>query len=225
MSWGSWGSEAAGFDLNPAQFFQFDLSILRYQPKEIKEGGLFIPQKNLNKYALPSFSALMGEESFADWSVGWSTEGLAFDVLIQKPFEEAVYPEITKGDSVEIFIDTRDVKTSGFNTRFCHYFYFFAEPIEGRQKGELTHFRTEDAHPLCLPEDLVLEAELSSKSYRLKIFIPAECLVGYDPNEFNRMGFSYRVNRTKEPPQHFLTDSKEFTLEQQPSLWTSIKLV
>ena len=59
----------------------------------------------------------------------------------------------------------------------------------------------------------------------LQIFIPAECLHGYDPEQFDRLGFSYRINRYALPPQHFSVVTKEYQIEQQPSLWSHMRLV
>lgn len=59
----------------------------------------------------------------------------------------------------------------------------------------------------------------------MKIFIPSQCLYGYDPKQFDRLGFTYRINRAGGQPQHFSVISQEYQIDQQPSLWGSIKLV
>ena len=122
-------------------------------------------------------------------------------------------------------IDTRDLKSAGFNTRFCHHFYFLAQAVEGQQAGEITHFRTEDRHPLCDSQALECQIKSSSKDYILQIFIPSQCLYGYDPKQFDRLGFTYRINRVGGHPQHFTVVSEEYQIDQQPSLWGSLRLV
>jgi hypothetical protein len=168
---------------------------------------------------------LCGEESFAVIAMGWNAEGIECLITIESPFVKAFFPDITRGDSVELFFDTRDVKTSGFNTRFCHHFFFLAEPVEGRQAGELTRFRTEDTHVLCDPAALKVQAKTKSRTQTLHIFIPAQCLHGYDPEQFSRLGFSYRVNRAEGFAQHFTVLSEDYQIEEQPSLWSSLRLV
>lgn len=157
--------------------------------------------------------------------MGWHADGIEVFANVQERFHRVSYPDIMSGDSIELFFDTRDVKTSGFNTRFCHHFFFLPEPIEGRQAGEITRFRTEDSHELCDPSKLNVKAQTKSSGYTMQIFIPAQCLYGYDVDQFSRMGFTYRVNRFHKDPQHFSVTSSDYQLEQQPSLWSSLNLV
>jgi hypothetical protein len=122
-------------------------------------------------------------------------------------------------------IDTRDIKTSGYNTRFCHHFFFLPEAVDERTCGEITHFRTEDRHPLCNAEKLQITTKKGSLHYQMEIFLPKEVLHGYDPSQVDRLGFTYRFNRKNDDPQLFCCSSFEFTIEEQPSLWSSLKLV
>ncbi len=177
------------------------------------------------RYLLPNTSEWLAEEHFADVALGWNESGLFVDLFVDKAFEEALYPRFEEGDAVELFFDTRDLKTAGFATRFCHQFLFLPQAVQGIQAQELTHFRTEDMHPLCDPADLQLTAEFGKKNYELQIFIPAHCLHGYDPTSFDRIGFTYRIHRYKGAPQHFSLSSQHFTLEQHPRLWASFKFV
>lgn len=210
--------------LTPVNFFQLNVECLRLPAKN----ELTFPSLKghlINHYLLPDTSKLCGEEHFADVAMGWHEEGIEFVVQVDSPFKKASYPSVELGDSFEVFIDTRDVKTSGFNTRFCHHFFFLAEGVDGHFAGEITRFRTEDTHPLCDDKDLKVKALTNSSNYTLHIFIPSTCLYGYDPTQFKRMGFSYRVNRSMGFPQHFSVVTDDFAIEQQPSLWSSIKLV
>jgi hypothetical protein len=206
--------EKEGFALSPINFFQ-----LRLEGHHASNG---ITAK---KYLLPNTADLCQEEHFAKVFFGWNAQGLEFLVEVASPFKISSYPDVTRGDSVELMIDTRDVKTSGYNTRFCHHFFFLPEPLEGIQAGEITRFRTEDKHELCDSLELSVKSDVKSKSYTMKIFIPAHCLVGYDPEQFDRLGFTYRINRSQGDPQHFSVVSQEYQIEQQPSLWSTIKLV
>lgn len=210
--------------LSPVNFFQI-CADCNHLPGKGESSFPALTSSNAKKYRLPDTSALCGEHRFADISIGWSAEGLEIYAAINQPFQRVSYPDPSSGDSLEIFIDTRDVKTSGFNTRFCHHFFFMAEPIEGVQAGELTRFRTEDAHELCDFSKLLVKSTVKSTGYILQIFIPAQCLNGYDVDQFDRLGFTYRVNRSHGSPQHFSVTSDDYQLEQQPSLWSSLKLI
>ena len=204
------------FALTPINFFQLSWDCPQIDEKQLLKGA---------QYFLPDTSSLCGESKFADVRMAWNKEGIHVHVDVGQAFQKCVFPEVSQGDSIEIFIDTRDVKTSGFNTRFCHHFYFLPEAIDGHKAGEITRFRSEDAHELCNANDLKVTAQNAARKYSMKIFIPHESLVGYEPDRFNRLGFSYRINRYQGKPQHFSVVSPEFQIEQQPSLWSSFKLV
>jgi hypothetical protein len=172
---------------------------------------------------LPDMSEWLAEEGFAEVGACWNETGIFLTVLVDKPFEEAFYPKFSEGDAVELFFDTRDLKTAGFATRFCHQFVFLPQPVQGIQAQEITHFRTEDTHPLCDAADLSATSKTSKKNYEMQIFIPSHCLHGFDPVSFERIGFTYRIHRNKGPRQHFALSSQHFSLEQHPRLWASFK--
>ncbi len=178
-----------------------------------------------SRYLLANTSEWLGEEHFAEIAAAWNESGLFIDVFVDKPFEEALYPRFDDGDAVELFFDTRDLKTAGFATRFTHQFLFLPQAVQGVQVQELTHFRTEDTHPHCDPADLQVSTEFTKKNYEMQIFIPAHCLLGYDPASFDRIGFTYRIHRYKGTPQHFSLSSQHFSLEQHPRLWASFKFI
>jgi hypothetical protein len=206
--------------LTPINFFQLKC-ICHY----IEPGFPKLVGPKLRSYLLPNTSQLCHEYAFAEIAMGWNREGIEFAAVIAQPYHRAAFPNIMQGDSVELFFDTRDVKTAGFNTRFCHHFYFLPEEVDDHLKGEITKFRTEDTHDLCDPSELKVVTHLKKNGYTLQIFIPAHCLFGYDPDQFDRIGFAYRVNRTQGSSQHFCVVTEDYQIEQQPSLWSSIKLV
>ena len=211
--------EEEAIALAPVNFFRISADC-----RFLSEKGAFPRLDDFKRYLLPELTQLCADESFARVAMGWNREGLEFCIEVNAPVERVAYPNIQNGDSIELFIDTRDVKTSGFNTRFCHHFYFLPEPVDGKQAGEITRFRTEDKHDWCDPTELVVKVKKSAKGYVAKIFIPAQCLHGYDPEQCAQIGFTYRINRYGEIPQHFSVDTEDYQLEQQPSLWSSIQL-
>jgi hypothetical protein len=173
---------------------------------------------------LPNTAPFLGEEKFADVSMGWNEEGVLIKVEVDKPFEECAFPQYHLGDAVELFFDTRDLKTAGFLTRFCHHFVILPKEVGEIRAQELTRFRTEDTHPLCDPDEIVIETDFGRKKYTLEITIPSNCLHGYDPISFDRLGFTYRIHRFKGAPQHFSVSSRYYSIEQEAALWSQIKL-
>ncbi len=178
-----------------------------------------------SKFMLGITSEWLDEECFAKLALAWNETGIFIDVFVDKPFEEVFYPRFSEGDAVELFFDTRDLKTASFSTRFCHRFVFLPKPISEISAQEISHFRTEDTHPLCDGADLQVVSHFGKKDYELQIFIPAHCLHGYDPASFDRIGFTYRIHRFKGAAQHFALSCQHFALEQHPRLWASFKLV
>ncbi|MES2273297.1 MAG: hypothetical protein V4487_03815 [Chlamydiota bacterium] len=201
--------------LSPIQFFGLSASCFSIKDK-------WRPHKD---YLLPETSELLSEEHFADVFAGWNREKLAFYVSVSRPFQKIGESDFRKGDSVELFIDTRDLKTKGVVSRFCHHFVFFPVETQNFYGREITRFRNEDTHRLCHPEDLQVTPDLDDESYRLTIEIPSHCLHGYDPVSFPRIGFTYRINRFEGPPQHFAVSSEEYVIEQHPATWGTLKLI
>ncbi|MBM3191457.1 MAG: hypothetical protein FJZ63_02220 [Chlamydiae bacterium] len=184
-----------------------------------------LPKEPYRKpYLLPDTSMLMEEEATALVAISCGLQGIYLALLVEKPFEEAVFPEVYEGDAWEVFIDTRDRKTAGVLHKFCHHFVFLPKEVEGVQACEMTRLRAEDAHPLCDPKFLQVEAMFKKKAYELRVFIDKEALHGYDPGQFQRLGFTYRLHRKGDSPQHFNLGSQEYGIEKHPSLWASLKL-
>lgn len=163
------------------------------------------------KYMLPSASLICSEETLADVFVSWNEEGLFFLTTLLKKHSIK---------TIELFIDTRDVKTSGYNTRFCHHFlYDFTEkePVA----REVTHFRGADKHTL-IEEGFLFVKKLSSND--IHIIVSKDVLFGYEPMQFDRIGFSYRISFETGAYQHFAASSTDYKIEEEPSLWASCKL-
>lgn len=215
--------EESEFALSPVNFFQLSAEC-NYLPSASAEKFPTLTATTMRKYLLSDTSTLCSEEHFADVAMGWNESGIEALVHVKEPYRQSNFPDIMRGDSVELFFDTRDVKTSGFNTRFCHHFFFLPESVEGHHAGELTRFRTEDAHDLCDPTTLQVKSQIKANNYLVHIFIPAQSLNGYDPEQFDRLGFTYRINRAGGYVQHFSVTTDDYQIEQQPSLWSSLRL-
>lgn len=208
--------------LNPVHFFGMSVDCHFVKGKK----GMTLPKD----YLLPNLSRFHGDLNFAEVALGWNQEGIFGSVFVSGSFEIALYPDYLAGDAVEIFIDTRDRKTAGFPTRFCHHFFFLPAPVQTEDgdvvAAEVTHFRTDDRHELADAAKLYVATEKVKKQTVLNFFIPAECLHGYDPKEFDRLGFNYCISKKKrDSAQFFSASGEDFTIEQHPFLWASLKLV
>lgn len=200
----------------PLHFFSLS-SDLNY----IEEGAEELFKK---KFLLPDTSEYLAEDHFADVHMSWNQEGIFLDVGVHKPLEDVLYPDFRKGESIELFFDTRDLKTAGFPTKFCHHFVILPQEVQGIRAQEISKFRAEETHPLCDPDEILTEMTPTKKGFSLRIGIPTSILHGFDPASFDRLGFTYRINRSAGSPQHFSISSKQYAIEQQPALWASLKL-
>lgn len=167
------------------------------------------------KFVLPSTSQWLNEVPFAEVAIAWNEQAIYCDLFFDKLLEPT--------DKVELFFDTRDLKTVSFTHRFCHQFFIL--PLPSKEESfakEITVFRTEDTHPLCLAEDLQVDLQDHHKSYLVRVILPARCLYGYDPLQFSRIAINYRLH-SKGSLQHF---SSAYPLtEQHPRYWASCKLI
>ena len=191
--------------LSPVQFFT-----LTWDCPYVK-GAL----KPSSQSKLPHLGDLLDEETFADLYMSWNEKGIELEIRVK---------DRTPEDSIELLFDTRDLKNKTVVSKFCHHFVFTPDERDGTFGKEISRFRNEDAHRLCEPQDLLVDVKGTESAYTLHITIPAHCLHGYEPRQFNRMGFTYRVNRDRLPAQHFAV-CEDFAIEQNPSLWATIRLL
>lgn len=204
------------YPFSPASFLHFSAQI------ECVNETMKNPYKK--PFLLPTAEQFLSEEIFADVAMWYNKEGVFVSLVVHKAFEDVAFPCIEQGDGVELFFDTRDLKDRGSLHKFCHHFFFLPKEVGGIRACEMTKLRTEDAHPLCDPRLLQVETLFSKKSYEMQLVIKSEALYGFDPQRFNRMGFTYRIHRKGAPPQHFNVSSSDYMIERYPSLWASIKL-
>lgn len=199
--------------LSPAHFFELSAELLYCS----------VDEPLGEEHLLPDCSEINGSDAAVDILMGWNHEELRIAVRGSRPFQEASPARLDRSDALEFFIDTRDIKDAGFNTRFCHHFYFLPKAEDGSQAAaEITRFRTEDSHPLCDPSELRVERH--SKEF-VELRVPAKSLVGYDPELFPRLGFTYRFNRENGSPQYFGCTEEAYRFDQLPALWSRLRLV
>jgi hypothetical protein len=182
-------------------------------------------RKSIQKaiYALPSFAKYLSEESFSSWYMAWSEDGLSIEVSVLAPFQKVEYPDFKKGDSLELFLDTRAMKGKMFG-EFSHQFVFFPETVGGVCFKEISRFSGNASHPLYKGDEVEVITDISSASYTMKIFLPTSALHGYDTSECLKLSCMYRLHRKNGSSQHFVISSDEYFWERNPSLWAQMNL-
>ncbi len=181
------------------------------------------------RYRLPSFGELEGRNLFADLRAGWNEAGLLFSLRVsgkkQAPWCRAT--RIEDSDGLRLWIDTRDVHNIHRAGRFCHQFVFLPagsgrradEPIA--QMVPINRAR-EYANPAS-PEAVQVRSERRIDGYLLDVTVPAAALVGYDPAEHPRLGFSYAVV-DRELGWQTVSVGPEFPFTEDPSLWGTLEM-
>ena len=194
------------FQLQPSSFFSF---IVDCYPANFNFDMPF------DGHTISDLAPLNFEISFAKVAIGYSPEGLVIKLAVKDLALK----------SAELFIDTRDIKNSGFAHRFCHHFCVQVEENKVAVGSEVTHFRTDDKHEPADDKHIRCQISGDEKLTILAMLIEAQGLYGYDPATLDRLGFTYRLTTTTGEQQHFSVSSKEFTIEQQPSMWATLKLI
>lgn len=189
----------------------------------IKSKG-FLKNPYKTPFLLPSEEDLLDQESFAKVAICYDEGGIYLSILIEKPFEQVSYPNVSQGDGVEIFIDTRGLKNVGSIHKFCHHFVFLPKEEHGIQGVEITKLRLEDSHPICDPSSLHVETIFHKDSFEMKIFIEADALYGYDLSRTSKIGFAYKIHGKGYRTQHLGFSSEFVVLEKYPSLWSILNL-
>lgn len=165
------------------------------------------------------------EEDSLEFFLGWNEKGIIVQAEIYSENIEIDPSEFRRGDSIELFFDTRNLKSQGYVSKFCHHFVVFPELADNFYIKEVTRFRNEDMHILASPNDFDVNVEIGKKSYFADIFIPSKCLYGFDPSRFDKLGFTYRVNRKGKDPIHFSLSSMELSVERNPYFWATVNLI
>jgi hypothetical protein len=170
-----------------------------------------------------------GRRNFAEISLAWNEFGLGFQAEVkgkdQEPVGDAAKPR--GSDSVSLWVDTRDARTSHRASRYCHHFYFLPtgggpdgdEPALGQMK---IHRALQDA-PLCNPSEVPFRSTRIRRGYVIEAFLPAGVLHGFDPEQNLKLGFFYWVH-DNELGDQTLSVGSEFPYIEDPSLWSVLAL-
>jgi len=212
--------------LLPQRFlFRFSAPCL-YRHPLWKPGGAGLDEK----YRLVSLAELDEQPALAEVSAAWSEQGMVFAAKVsgkkQPLWCRASRPE--DSDGLQVWIDTRDVHNVHRASRFCHRFIFL--PSGGGRKQEDAFGQSlpinrarEPARPVAAG---VLQAasQIRPDGYRLECFVPAEAMMGYEPAEHPRIGFTYALI-DRELGQQTFSVGPPMAYDEDPGLWATLELV
>ncbi len=179
---------------------------------------------------LPQTALLDGRDPWAEVRVGWNPRGLAIGVEA-----EGDLIGLSAGDQSEglyggsFWVDTRDTRDVSRATRFCHRFdATFAHggtktSLDATVRPRPINRAVADA-PIAKANLIQATAERTKSGWRLELFLPAESLNGFDPDNNRRLGFCYQVTDPAQPLE-LLGVGREFPIGENPSLWSTLELV
>lgn len=203
-------------------FFDFAFECRRLDGSQFNGGQVEWPDEN----RLPDLTGVEGADPYADVYLGWSEEGLYFGVDVRGKAGLKVEPNRPlKGDGVQIWVDTRDVREAHRASRFCHHFFFL--PTGGTKKGpvagQMRIRRARAQGKPCEPQSISVSARIRRAGYTLSAHLPSDILHGFDPDDNTRIGFTYRISDSILGLQSW-TAEDPLPVAYDPSLWGTVIL-
>jgi hypothetical protein len=202
-------------------------------PQTVTKGA--VPWKPGLSNLLPQFETLSGRVSHSPVSAAWSTAGLYFHMSIRgkKTLPRFLVARGGFSDGLRVWIDTRCSPGIHRGTRFCHCFHFFpGQPggasgvtDRGGPFGILEDVPRAREFPASIdPKDIQVHSEFQPDGYSLWAHVPAKCLTGYSPLEFDRIRLYYDVVDSELGTQS-MTLGPELRYAEDPSHWVQASLV
>ena len=175
------------------------------------------------EYLVPDLSIMEGRPKVAEVYMGWNEDGLYFAVKVKKRQPvRSYFDRYWAGDSLQVWLDMRDLKSSRRASRYCHQFNCLPtgggankdEPIVKPSQVD----RSRERWTMPDPEILTIASIISDSGYSIELFLPKEVLNGYDPVEFPRLGFTYFLNNSEWPTQWW-SAGRDLRVHIDPSTW------
>lgn len=176
-------------------------------------------------YLVAPVSELLAEDPFYSLGICWSLSGIKLFFRMETKFSGSFFPEVEKGDGVEVFIDTRSIATTSGLHKYCHHFVFLPKEVDGIVAAEVTRFKGDDKHDPALCENFSVNSVIKGSRIDMEITIPEISLFGYNPLEVPKMAFACRVHRSNGEAGHFPLSEVDFKLRTSPALWARMRLV
>ncbi len=206
-------------------FFSFSFACHRRQEPPRIDGNL---REWEGRELVPDLMSVEGQRAFARVYMAWDDAGLYFGVEVPAKTTYHIDPRHwTQGDCLELWVDTRDLKDVHRAHRYCHRFYILPggtgpggrQPI-GRQT---TIDRAREQAPPCPEETIKLGLRRLKSSYQLEVHLPGSGLNGFQPGEFDRLGFAYLLHDSQHGTQSW-SAGPEAGVGHDPSTWGTVEL-
>lgn len=178
---------------------------------------------------LPELGEIDGRRDFADVWACWNESGMAIAAQVAGKRKALRCDPLRfwEGDNLRLCTHTRDARDVKRATRYCQQFFLLPTGA-GRAKDQpaagIGQFqRAKENAPRVPVERIRVSAEVTKAGYNLEGFVPAECLVGFDPEQHPRIGFYYMLEDA-DHGQQYLTVGDDLGWNVDPSTWATAVL-
>ncbi len=206
-------------------FFEFQVPCSYLKPLE----GL-APARLPAAFQLPDLQQLEGSPAWAEVRAAWNELGIAFTVRVvgKKRSLWCRAARAQDSDGFHVWLNTRPAAKLRRANRYCHHFVFLPTDGIGPVVNPVARFlpipAARETPNYVRPDKLAVRSEISPEGYTLDIFIAAEALTGFDPQEVPQLGFNYAVIDRELGLQTFGV-GPPLPYNEDPSLWPILELV
>lgn len=204
--------------------------LFRYRVSCQRYDGKFNSKFKLGPtYKLPHLGEFERQRTFVDFHVGWSPDGLFFDITIRDKTQSlwCRQNELLESDGIRIWIDTRDTHNVHRASKFCHWFVWL--PTGGGPQSDspvstmLKINRSGEDSPTINRHPVDLSSKKTKDGYRVTAFMPGKALHGWGTDDHQNLGFNYAV-LDRELGWQTLAVGPELPIREDPSLWQTLSL-
>jgi hypothetical protein len=215
---------------DPSWLFDLGFPIQRFDVTKSKTGLLDDLTWELGRgHLLPEFSSLSSRNASPDFYAAWHERGILIEVVVS--MKSVKSSSFMNSIGLVCYVDSRSSRGIHRANAYCHRFVFqctrpssMKDRVQGQ--GELFSIpRAKEQPPAVNRLDLPFELSLVSETrYRWRCFIKSSAMHGYNPVEFNEIGFSLKVNDPIAAGGGLARGDLAPVFED-PSLWCRGKLV
>ncbi|MEX1232130.1 MAG: hypothetical protein WEB58_17935 [Planctomycetaceae bacterium] len=211
--------------VSPTYLFEYRVSVGEVRESDVSSGDFELAED----YRLPFLRELEAERPFADVRLGWSQAGIALtvDVTGKKHPATVDRDRPAESDWTRIWWDTRYSASVHRANRLCQSLILY--PGGGGKSKTEPHavsasiaLAREPSLPIAL-KAVKLGLRSLKDGYHLSVWLPAEVLPGFDPENHPQLGFYYQVHDLEKGKQHFSV-GEDFPFAHDPSLWVLMDL-
>lgn len=207
--------------------FHFELPIHYADPLPKIDGRL---DDWSDQHRLPNLCQIDGAEPFGQVWLAWHETGLYLACRVTDKTQplRCDPKRFWQGDNLRLMTNTRFARSAHRAMRFCQHWFLLPtgggryrrDPVAASAK---VNRALEDA-PLVPAGKIPVAAEVTKTGYALEAHLPADALVGFDPEQHPSLGIYYMLE-DREHGQQYLTVGDDLLWHVDPSTWAEARLV